>query len=192
MIINLFIVIMMNINVLRLSHRVKRDARITTHVCLTSRAFGASKIYLSGERDEKLIKNVQKVVKNWGGSFKVEYKKNYMNLIEEWKNNGGDVIHLTMYGSQVQNIIEDIKKSSKDKLIVVGGSRVPTKIYNNSDWNVSITNQPHSEVSSLAIFQHMLMDGREFNLKFDNAIFEVIPVSEGKKVIIKDENKDYI
>lgn len=182
----------MNINVLRLSHRVKRDARITTHVCLTSRAFGASKIYLSGERDEKLIKNVQKVVKNWGGSFKVEYKKNYMNLIEEWKNNGGDVIHLTMYGSQVQNIIEDIKKSSKDKLIVVGGSRVPTKIYNNSDWNVSITNQPHSEVSSLAIFQHMLMDGREFNLKFDNAIFEVIPVSEGKKVIIKDENKDYI
>ncbi|MDR2967653.1 MAG: tRNA (cytidine(56)-2'-O)-methyltransferase [Methanobacteriaceae archaeon] len=183
---------MMNINVLRLSHRVKRDARITTHVCLTSRAFGASKIYLSGERDEKLIKNVQKVVKNWGGSFKVEYKKNYMNLIEEWKNNGGDVIHLTMYGSQVQNIIEDIKKSSKDKLIVVGGSRVPTKIYNNSDWNVSITNQPHSEVSSLAIFQHMLMDGREFNLKFDNAIFEVIPVSEGKKVIIKDENKDYI
>ncbi|MGL6298499.1 MAG: tRNA (cytidine(56)-2'-O)-methyltransferase, partial [Methanobacteriaceae archaeon] len=28
---------MMNLNVLRLDHRKKRDARITTHVCLTSR-----------------------------------------------------------------------------------------------------------------------------------------------------------
>ena len=42
---------MMNVNVLRLDHRIGRDTRITTHVCLTSRAFGASKIYLSGEED---------------------------------------------------------------------------------------------------------------------------------------------
>jgi tRNA (cytidine56-2'-O)-methyltransferase len=179
----------MNINVLRLDHRLKRDARITTHVCLTSRAFGASKIYLSGEEDIKLMKNVEEVVKRWGGSFKIEYKKNYMNIIDEWKNNGGEIIHLTMYGSQVQDVIKNIRKSSKDKLIVVGGSRVPTKVYKNSDWNVSVTNQPHSEVSSLAVFQHMLMEGHEFDLEFDNAVFEVVPVSEGKKVIIKDENK---
>ena len=74
-------------------------------------------------------------------------------------------------------------------MIVVGGARVPTKVYKNSDWNVSVTNQPHSEVSSLAVFQHMLMDGSEFDLKFDNAVFEVVPLSEGKKVIIKEENK---
>ena len=178
----------MNINVLRLDHRIKRDARITTHVCLTSRAFGASKIYLSGEEDEKLMKNVEELVEHWGGSFKVEYKKNYMNLIDEWKNNGGEVIHLTMYGSQVQNIIGTIRKSSKDKLIVVGGSRVPTKVYKNSNWNVSVTNQPHSEVSSLAVFQHMLMDGNEFDIKFDNAYFEVIPSAKGKKILTKDEN----
>jgi len=176
----------MNINVLRLDHRLYRDMRITTHVCLTSRAFGASKIYLSGEEDEKLMKNVEDVVKRWGGDFQVEYKKNYMNLIEEWQNNGGEVIHLTMYGSQVQEIIGEIRKSSKDKLIVVGGSRVPTKVYKNSNYNVSITTQPHSEVSSLAIFQHMLMDGTEFNLKFDDAVFEVVPTSVGKKVNIKE------
>jgi len=176
----------MNINVLRLDHRLYRDMRITTHVCLTSRAFGASKIYLSGEEDEKLMKNVKDVVKRWGGDFQVEYKKNYMNLIEEWQNNGGEVIHLTMYGSQVQEIIGEIRKSSKDKLIVVGGSRVPTKVYKNSNYNVSITTQPHSEVSSLAIFQHMLMDGKEFNLKFDDAVFEVVPTSVGKKVNIKE------
>lgn len=179
----------MNINVLRLDHRSKRDARITTHVCLTSRAFGASKIYLGGEEDEKLMKNVEDVVKRWGGNFEIKYKKNYMNLIEEWQNNGGEVIHLTMYGSQVQDVIGEIRESSKDKLIVVGGSRVPTKVYKKSDYNVSVTKQPHSEVSSLAVFQHMLMDGKEFNLDFDDAIFEVIPTSEGKRVNINEEKK---
>ncbi|MDR0901099.1 MAG: tRNA (cytidine(56)-2'-O)-methyltransferase [Methanobrevibacter sp.] len=178
---------MMNINVLRLDHRSKRDARITTHVCLTARAFGASKIYLSGEEDEKLMKNLEDVVDRWGGSFEIQYKKSYMNLIEEWQNNGGEVIHLTMYGSQVQDVIGNIRDSSKDKLIVVGGSRVPTKVYKKSNWNVSITTQPHSEVSSLAIFQHMLMDGKELDLKFDDAVFEVIPTAEGKKVNIHDQ-----
>lgn len=179
----------MNINVLRLDHRSKRDARITTHVCLTSRAFGASKIYLSGEEDEKLMKNVEDLVKRWGGNFQVEYKKSYMNLIEEWQNNDGEVIHLTMYGSQAQEVIEEIRESSKDKLIVVGGSRVPTKVYKKSDYNVSVTKQPHSEVASLAVFQHMLMDGSEFDLEFGNAVFEVIPTAEGKRVNINEERE---
>ena len=39
------------ITVLRLDHRLGRDTRITTHVCLTARAFGADKVILSGERD---------------------------------------------------------------------------------------------------------------------------------------------
>ena len=56
-------------------------------------------------------------------------------------------------------------------------------------YNVSVTKQPHSEVSSLAVFQHMLMDGKEFNLDFDDAIFEVIPTSEGKRVNINEEKK---
>jgi tRNA (cytidine56-2'-O)-methyltransferase len=180
----------MNINVLRLDHRSKRDARITTHVCLTSRAFGASKIYLSGEEDEKLMKNVEDLVKRWGGNFQIEYKKNYMNLIEEWQKNGGEVVHLTMYGSQVQDIIEKIRESPKDKLIVVGGSRVPTKVYRKANYNVSVTKQPHSEVSSLGVFQHMLMDGTEFDLEFDDAVFEVIPTAEGKKVNINEKNKE--
>ncbi|MGL6299187.1 MAG: tRNA (cytidine(56)-2'-O)-methyltransferase [Methanobacteriaceae archaeon] len=182
---------MMNLNVLRLDHRKKRDARITTHVCLTSRAFGASKIYLGGEEDTKLMKNVEDLVKRWGGSFEIEHKKNYMNLIDEWQNKGGEVIHLTMYGSQVQNVIKDIRKSPKDKLIVVGGARVPTKVYKKSDWNVSVTKQPHSEVSSLAVFQHMLMDGNEFDFEFENPEMEVVPMAEGKQVTIhkKSQNK---
>ena len=43
----------MNINVLRLDHRIGRDTRITTHVCLTARAFGAS-MQTDGEETLKL------------------------------------------------------------------------------------------------------------------------------------------
>ena len=32
---------------MRIGHRPERDKRITTHVALTSRAFGASRIYVS-------------------------------------------------------------------------------------------------------------------------------------------------
>ena len=46
----------MNINVLRLDHRIGRDTRITTHVCLTARAFGASKVWLAGEEDHSMMK----------------------------------------------------------------------------------------------------------------------------------------
>ena len=51
--------ISMNVNVLRLDHRLKRDTRITTHVCLTARAFGASKIFLAGERDNRLMEMLE-------------------------------------------------------------------------------------------------------------------------------------
>jgi tRNA (cytidine56-2'-O)-methyltransferase len=180
----------MDIAVLRLDHRKKRDVRISTHVCLTARAFGASKIYLSGDEDDKLMTNVRELVDRWGGSFEVIYKKNYINLIEEWQNNGGEVVHLTMYGLQVQDVVDEIRSGGKDILIIVGGSRVPTKVYKKSNWNVSVTNQPHSEVSSLAIFQHMLMDGKEFDIDFEEPVFEIIPTAEGKQVNIHEDRKN--
>ncbi|WP_414470575.1 tRNA (cytidine(56)-2'-O)-methyltransferase [Methanobacterium sp. ACI-7] len=178
---------MVDINVLRLDHRHKRDARITTHVCLTSRAFGASKVIISGDEDTKLMQNVRDVSKRWGGDFEVDYKKNYENLIDEWKNKGGEVVHLTMYGSQVQDVVDDIRNSVKDKLVVVGGARVPTKVYKEADWNVSITTQPHSEVSSLAVFLHMLFEGKELEKEFEGGKMKVVPTAQGKRVIITDK-----
>ncbi len=179
----------MEINVLRLDHRYKRDTRITTHVCLTARAFGASEVFISGDEDKKLMENVRDLSKRWGGNFKVNYSKNYDNFIEEWQKNRGDVIHLTMYGSAVQDVIDEIKGSPKDKLVVVGGSRVPTKVYKQANWNLSITSQPHSEVSSLAVFLHMLFEGKELDKKFKGGKMKVIPSAEGKHVIIDDVEK---
>ena len=148
----------MDINVLRLDHRIGRDTRITTHVCLTARAFGASKVWLAGEEDQKIINNVRDTVKRWGGgNFEIEYEKNYMELILKWRENGGQIVHLTMYGSQAHEVAPKVRDCGKDVLIVVGGSKVPTKVYKNADWNVSVTTQPHSEVAALAIFEHLLI-----------------------------------
>lgn len=179
----------MNVNVLRLDHRLKRDTRITTHVCLTARAFGANKIYLAGERDNKLMDNVRDIVNRWGGGFEVEYTDSYMKIINDWRENGGKIVHLTMYGSQAHEVAPEIRESGDDILIIVGGSKVPTQVYKNADWNVSVTTQPHSEVSSLGVFQHLLMNGKEFDLEFENPVFEVVPTAHGKNVNIHNENK---
>jgi len=179
----------MEVKVLRLDHRWQRDARITTHVCLTARALGASGVFLSGDHDKKLMENVRDVVKRWGGDFQVEYRKGWGNLMDEWKNKGGKIIHLTMYGEPVQDATPKIRSSSTDKLVVVGGSRVPSKVYQEADWNVSVTTQPHSEVSSLAIFLHMLHEGKELDLEFEDGDMKVIPSAKGKNVQIK-HNRD--
>jgi len=178
----------MNVNVLRLDHRRVRDARITTHVCLTARAFGASKVILSGDHDKKIMENISDVVKRWGGNFEIEYCKKWDTFIDNWKENGGEVVHLTMYGEAVQVITEKIRESSKDKLVIVGGSRVPSKVYQEADWNVSVTSQPHSEVAALSIFLHTLFDGKEYELDFKNSELKVIPTAHGKKVLTKDKN----
>lgn len=181
----------MQVNVLRLDHRWQRDARITTHVCLTARALGTSGVFLSGDHDKKLMENVRDVVKRWGGDFQVEYRKGWENLLAEWKNRGGEIVHLTMYGEPVQDATPKIRHSSKDKLVVVGGSRVPSKVYQEADWNVSVTTQPHSEVSSLALFLHMLFEGKELDLEFKGGDLKVIPSEKGKNVLIRNKRNDY-
>jgi tRNA (cytidine56-2'-O)-methyltransferase len=180
----------MKVVILRLDHRRVRDARITTHVCLTARAFGASKVVLSGDEDKKIIGNVRDVVKRWGGDFKIDYCKNWSKYIDDWKANGGEVIHLTMYGEAVQEITGNIAQSDKDKLVVVGGSRVPSKVYHDADWNVSVTNQPHSEVAALSIFLHTLFDGKEYDIDFEGSELKVVPNPHGKTVLTREKLKN--
>jgi tRNA (cytidine56-2'-O)-methyltransferase len=175
----------MKVNVLRLDHRRVRDARITTHVCLTSRAFGASKVILSGDEDKKIMENISDVVKRWGGDFEIDYVKKWDKFIDDWKNNGGEVVHLTMYGEPVQEVTNKIRESPRDKLVVVGGSRVPSKVYQEANWNVSVTNQPHSEVAALSIFLHTLFEGKEYDIDFNDSELKVIPTAHGKRVITR-------
>lgn len=169
--------------VLRLEHRPGRDKRVTTHVFLVARAFGAHGAYYSGERDENVELSIRKVVESWGGIFTVEFVEDWADKIREWKRAGGEVIHLTMYGPPISDIIGEIRDSDRDKLIVVGGAKVPRLVYELADWNVSITSQPHSEVGALSVFLHELYMGRELKREFENAKIKIIPQARGKKVI---------
>src|SRR3989344_884308 len=86
------------IEVLRLGHRLPRDCRISTHCCLVARAFGADKIFYSGQKDKEMEDVVKKTVKNFGGLFEIEYINDDVKFLREKKENGFKVIHLTMYG----------------------------------------------------------------------------------------------
>jgi len=166
--------------VLRLGHRAGRDKRISTHCGLVARAFGADGIVYSGERDESLMESIRKVSKQWGGKFEVRYEKNWRSFVNGWK---GQIIHLTMYGLPVQKAIE--KLDERDILVVVGGEKVPYEVYQMSDWNVSVTNQPHSEIAALSIFLDRLHEGKELANEFPSANKKIIPQERGKKIIEK-------
>jgi len=170
---------MNEIIILRLGHRRDRDKRITTHCALVARAFLAKKMYYSGDRDEKIEEKIRKVVENFGGSFEIEYVENWKELI---KNFEGIKVHLTMYGIPLLEKIEEIKKNKKI-LVIVGSEKVPREVYDLADYNISITNQPHSEVAALAIFLDKFFESKEFFYKFENAKIEIIPQERGKRVI---------
>ncbi len=172
----------MEVWVLRLGHRPHRDQRITTHVMLAARAFGARGALYTGVRDTSMERSVRGVVENWGGPFELRYVESWRRAIGDWRRWGGKVIHLTMYGLPVQGVIDEIRADPSPKLIVVGGAKVPGELYGEADWNVAVTNQPHSEVSALAVFLHILFKGRELELEFEDAKLRVIPQERGKRV----------
>jgi len=162
--------------VYRYGHRLGRDKRITTHVALVARAFGADGI-LVDTPDKKLEENVRDVVWRFGGDFFIETGISWREYFKKWK---GKIVHLTMYGENVMECIDEIKKVD-DLLIVVGSEKVPGEFYELADYNVAIGNQPHSEVAALAIFLHLLTEGKWSEKKFDG-VMEVIPSRRGKKV----------
>ncbi len=173
--------------VLRLSHRQARDKRVTTHLFLAARAFGADKVMYTGQRDEKLEETIREVTRTWGGIFEVEYEKDWKKILKIWRDSDGEIIHLTIYGLPIQNVIGLIRESLKDKLIIVGGEKVPAEAFKLADWNVSVTSQPHSEISALCIFLHELFQGRELHKNFEDAEIEIIPQAKGKRVARKKQ-----
>jgi len=169
----------MEVHVLRLGHRPSRDKRLTTHLILAARAFGASGATYTGRRDPTLEETISDVVSDWGGSFSLGYSEGWRRLISGWE---GKVVHLTMYGQPVGEAISSIRDDPSDKLVVVGGAKVPGEVYGLADWNVSVTSQPHSEVSALAVFLHELFEGRELDRVFEGARMRIAPQERGKRV----------
>ncbi len=173
----------MKIVILRLGHRIQRDQRITTHVGLTARALGAEGMLLDSD-DSGIEKSLSEASERWGGKFYVKRITNWKNVIKKWKEAGGKVMHLTMYGVNLPDVINEIIPE-KDILIVVGAEKVPPEIYGLADWNVAVGNQPHSEVAALSIVLDRLQtaSGEDpLKMKFQGGEIEIIPKIRGKEV----------
>ena len=170
--------------VLRYGHRKERDKRTTTHVGLVARAFGADMLILTDTDDLTAKKTLDDVTSRWGGNFRVELKKGWKKAVMDWKKRGALVIHLTMYGLPVDNVISEIRKQpDREILVFVGAEKVPSEIYSLADYNVSVGSQPHSEIAALAIFLDRFFEGKELSKKFAGARMEIQPQAKGKQLL---------
>jgi tRNA (cytidine56-2'-O)-methyltransferase len=166
--------------VLRLGHRPGRDERMTTHVGLTARALGADRVCFESKA-AGAGETVVEVTERFGGPFDVRVLDTPRRYLREWE---GAVTHLTMYGLPVEDVEGEIREAHSEKplLVVVGAEKVPFSVYERADWNLGVTNQPHSEVAALAVFLDRLHQGREFAREWEGATRRVVPEAEGKTV----------
>ena len=165
--------------ILRIGHRPERDQRVTTHVGLTARALGARGMYLA-TADKGVVQSIRDVADRWGGDFFCQDNVKWRSCIRDWKAQGGIVVHLTMYGLNLPDVIGEVRTLGK-VLVIVGAEKVPGEIYGLADYNVAVTGQPHSEISSLALFLDHYFSGQEFNNEFPNAHIRIIPSRAGKQ-----------
>jgi tRNA (cytidine56-2'-O)-methyltransferase len=168
--------------VLRLGHRPGRDERITTHVGLTARALGADRVILAGDGASR-ADTVEDITDRFGGPFGVDTVDSWRPTLRDWD---GQIVHLTMYGLEVQEVEAEIHEAHRERreplLVVVGAEKVPFDVYETADWNVGVTNQPHSEIASLAVFLDRLFEGRELDREWEDAEKVVVPQAVGKRM----------
>ena len=184
--------------VLRYGHRPGRDDRMTTHVGLTARALGADRVIFPDNAGQS-AETVRDITDRFGGPFAVELRDDQPAVVRNWE---GVVAHLTMYGERVQDVEGDVREAvgigdseatdgastPRDLLVVVGGEKVPWALYERADFNVGVTNQPHSEVAGLAVFLDRLFEGAELDREWTDADRRVVPEATGKTVIDVDES----
>jgi tRNA (cytidine56-2'-O)-methyltransferase len=170
--------------VLRLDHRPGRDDRMTTHVGLTARALGADRVVFPDNAGQAR-ETVEAVTERFGGPFEVDQTDSPHAFVRNFE---GRVAHLTMYGQPIQDVVPAVTEAhaTDPLLVVVGGEKVPFSVYERADWNVAVTNQPHSEVAGLAVMLDRLFEGRELDREWTGAERRVVPQETGKRVVTEE------
>ncbi len=166
----------MVVKVLRLGHRPVRDKRISTHLALVARAFGAEELIYTGVQDKGFKESVEKVVDSWGGRFQLKHSESWKKVFKEFD---GQIVHLSMYGEDFQKKVPEL---SEDLLVVVGGKKVPSQVFDESDFNLSVGNQPHSEVSALGVFLYEFFGPEGLYKDFEGAERKINPSARSKDV----------
>jgi tRNA (cytidine56-2'-O)-methyltransferase len=114
--------------------------------------------------DRSLVSTIRDVVQRWGGDFWIRDQVNWRQEIAKWKHDRGTVVHLTMYGQNLPNVINHLE--TERLMVVVGAEKVPPDLFKLADYNVAITNQPHSEIAALSIFLDRVQSGQELAAEF--------------------------
>jgi tRNA (cytidine56-2'-O)-methyltransferase len=138
-----------------------------------ARALGADAVIID-RKDDTLKATVDHVTEQWGGTFSVKFQS-WRAVLDKWT---GTVVHLTMYGLPLEEKIAEIRKLDP-LLVVVGAEKVPREVFNTADYNISVTNQPHSEVAALALFLDRYFQGTELQEDF-NGNLKIIPSERNK------------
>ena len=165
------------VEVLRVGHRPGRDPRLSTHVALVARAFGAERMYLHPP-DEQVVRSLEGVRERWGGSFEVVPAPSWASVVHDAP---GPVVHLTMYGQPLERLLPRLRRASA-LLLVVGGAKVPPKLYGAATFNVAVGSQPHSEVAAVAVVLRELL-GVPGARPFRGARLRIVPRARGKSVV---------
>jgi tRNA (cytidine56-2'-O)-methyltransferase len=165
------------VEVLRVGHRPGRDPRLSTHVALVARAFGARRMYLHPP-DPKIAETVARVREAWGGDFEVVPAPSWRPVV---RSAPGKVVHLTMYGEPLERLLPRLRRE-RDLLLVVGGAKVPPRLYGDASLNVSVGSQPHSEVAAVAVVLAQLL-GVPGSRPFAGARRKIVPTARGKTVL---------
>ena len=129
-----------------------------------------------------MVGTLNEVNETWGGDFEAVLGTSWRKVIQDAKKEGRKVVHLTMYGVPIQDVVEELRKVEK-LLVVVGGPKVPGKVYHEADFNVSVTSQPHSEIAALAIVLHEIQGGEELKRAFQKSRLRILPSARGKRVV---------
>jgi tRNA (cytidine56-2'-O)-methyltransferase len=153
---------------------------------MVARAFGASELIFSSKKDPRLTKLVRSNNKKWGGSFSVGFEPDYMKVLDS--NNNYKSVYLTRYGMPLQDVIGTLR-TYKNLVLIVTNKEAFGPAYTKADFSVSITAQPHSSVSAIAVFLHEFYSGRELAMRFENARYKVIPSEQGAHIEESDHTK---
>ena len=136
----------------------------------------------------KVEESLADAAERWGGKFRLKADISWKGEVVRWKESGGKVVHLTMYGSNLPDVIDEIRCCG-NILVVVGAEKVPAEMYDLADWNVAVGNQPHSEVAALAVFLDRLFLGQELFLDFGGGL-KIVPSSRGKQVLYPEYHNE--
>ena len=103
---------------------------------------------------------------------------NPKSFVKNWE---GKIVHLTMFGLPFSDFVNELKEIKKPLLLVVGAEKVPPWVFEYSDYNLSIGDQPHSEVSALAISLSSINE--TYQSKDFGGPLKVVPTSDHREMV---------